>query len=86
MVLLGPSTLDGIGHKLEEAYKQTGNTTRKLLTLMFRCCVASGRSIRNFQRIYLLNRGEEITTVTRCDETPFNTETSIEREPRYTCV
>jgi hypothetical protein len=77
MVLLGPSTLDGRGHKLEEAYKQTGNTTRKLLTIMFRCCVASGRSIRSFQRIYLLNKGEEIDTVTMCDQTSFNTETSI---------
>jgi hypothetical protein len=77
MVLLDPSTLDGIGHKLEEAYKQTGNTTRKLLTIMFRCCVASGRSTTNFQRIYLLNKGEEIETVTLCDQAPFNTETSI---------
>jgi hypothetical protein len=77
VVLLGLSTLNGIGHKLEEAYKQTGNTTRKLLTIMFRCCVASGRSTRSFQRIYLLNKGEEIDTITICDQAPFNTETSI---------
>jgi hypothetical protein len=85
MVLLGLP----VGWKsqiLEEADRQTGNTTRKLLTIMFRCCVASGRSIRSFQRIDLLNRDEEIETVTRCDETPFNTATSIEREPRYTSV
>ncbi len=72
---------------LEEAHKQTGNTTRKLFTLMFGCCVASGRSVGNFQPIYLLNTGEEIETVTVCDEAPFNTETSIiTRAALYPCV
>src|SRR5690348_17331281 len=71
---------------LEEAHKQTGNTTRKLLTLMFGCCVASGRSSGNFQGSYLLNTGEEIETITVRDEAPFNTETSILQEPRYTRV
>ncbi len=71
---------------LEEAHQQTGNTTRKLFTLMFGC-VASGRSVGNFQRIYLLNTGEEIETVTICDEAPFNTETSIiTRAALYPCV
>src|SRR5207248_1995120 len=83
MVLLGLPTLDGRGQTLEEAHKQTGNTTRKLLIIMFCCCVVSGRSIRNFQRIYLLNRGEEIETVTGVTRLPSTQRPAYKRAALY---